>query len=160
MVAGALSLMPMDRVDSYSLATATPQTRRPEVIEGRYPLRVLRHTLNLKETGDGKFRGGFGVIREYEMLEDKILIQTMNENTINTPWGLYGGGDAGVSKLVAWAGSDREESITHRVYLYGPFDKGDIVTQTSAGGGGWGAPKERDPALIEYDIRNEYVQPK
>ena len=83
----------------------------------------------------------------------------MNENTINTPWGLYGGGDAGVSKLVAWAGSDKEELITQRVYLYGPFNKGDIVSQRSAGGGGWGDPKERDPALIEYDLRNGYVLP-
>ena len=130
-----------------------------EVIEGHYPLRVLRHTFNLEGAGAGKYRGGLGVIREYEMLEDNILIQTMNENTINTPWGLYGGEDAGVSKLVAWAGSDKEELITQRVYLYGPFNKGDIVSQRSAGGGGWGDPKERDPALIEYDLRNGYVLP-
>ena len=130
-----------------------------EVIEGHYPLRVLRHTFNLEGAGAGKYRGGLGVIREYEMLEDHILIQTMNENTINTPWGLYGGGDAGVSKLVAWAGSDKEELITQRVYLYGPFNKGDIVSQRSAGGGGWGDPKERDPALIAYDLRNGYVLP-
>ncbi len=130
-----------------------------EVIEGHYPLRVLRHTFNVEGAGAGKYRGGLGVIREYEMLEDHILIQTMNENTINTPWGLYGGGDAGVSKLVAWAGSDKEELITQRVYLYGPFNKGDIVSQRSAGGGGWGDPKERDPALIAYDLRNGYVLP-
>ena len=35
------------------------------------------------------------------MLEDNILIQTMNENTIDPPWGLYGGGDAGVSELTS-----------------------------------------------------------
>lgn len=128
-----------------------------EVIEGHYPLRVRRHTFNPEGAGAGKFRGGLGVIREYEMLEDNILIQTMNENTINPPWGLYGGGDAGVSKLIAWAGSDKEEEITQRVYLYGPFNKGDIVTQRSTGGGGWGDPRERDPDLIEYDRRNGFA---
>ena len=44
-----------------------------EVIEGHYPLRVLRHTFNLEGAGAGKYRGGLGVIREYEMLEDNIL---------------------------------------------------------------------------------------
>ncbi len=128
-----------------------------EVIEGHYPLRVRRHTFNPEGAGAGKFRGGLGVIREYEVLEDNILIQTMNENTINPPWGLYGGGDAGVSKLIAWAGSDKEEEITQRVYLYGPFNKGDIVSQRSTGGGGWGDPRERDPDLIEYDRRNGFT---
>ena len=128
-----------------------------EVLEGRYPLRVLRHTFNLSGAGKGKYRGGFGVTREYQMLEDNILIQTMNENTIETPWGLYSGEDAGVSELIAWAGTEREETISGRVYFYGPFNKGDIITQSSAGGGGWGDPSERDPALIEYDRRNGYV---
>ena len=128
-----------------------------EVIEGHYPLRVRRHTFNPEGAGAGKYRGGLGVIREYEMLEDNILIQTMNENTINPPWGLYGGGDAGVSKLIAWAGSEKEEEITQRVYLYGPFNKGDIVSQRSTGGGGWGDPRERDPDLIEYDRRNGFT---
>ena len=130
-----------------------------EVIEGRYPLRVLRHTFNLNGAGKGKYRGGFGVTREYQMLEDNILIQTMNENTIETPWGLYGGEEAGVSELTVWTGSDRERTIRGRVYFYGPFNKGDIITQSSAGGGGWGDPSERDPTLIEYDLRNGYVQP-
>lgn len=130
-----------------------------EVIEGRYPLRVLRHTFNLNGAGRGKYRGGFGVTREYQTLEDNILIQTMNENTIETPWGLYGGEDAGVSELTAWAGSDREQTIRGRVYFFGPFNKGDIITQSSAGGGGWGDPSERDQALIDYDLRNGYVQP-
>ena len=93
------------------------------------------------------------------MLEDNILIQTMNENTIDRPWGLRGGGDAGVSKAIAWARSPREEEIRQRVYFYGPFNRGDIVTQISAGGGGWGDPAERDPALIAYDLRNGFVQP-
>ena len=128
-----------------------------EVIEGRYPLRVLRHTFNLDGAGKGKFRGGFGVTREYQMLEDNILIQTMNENTIDRPWGLYGGDAAGVSELTAWTGTERERKIRGRVYFYGPFHKGDIITQRSAGGGGWGDPAERDPALIEYDRRNGYV---
>lgn len=130
-----------------------------EVVEGHYPLRITRHTFNLEGAGAGEYRGGLGVIREYEMLEDNILIQSMNENTINTPWGLYGGGDAGASKLVAWQGSEREEVITRRVYLYGPFNKGDIVSQRSAGGGGWGDAAERDPALIAYDLRNGFVRP-
>ena len=130
-----------------------------EVIEGRFPLRVLRHTFNREEFGEGKHRGGLGVVREYEMLEDNILLQTMNENTINPPWGLYGGGDAGISGVViTWAESGAQEVMTQRVYFFGPLNRGDRVCLRSAGGGGWGDPRERDPARIAYDRRNGYVR--
>ncbi len=131
-----------------------------EVIEGRYPLRIVRHTFNLEGAGAGKYRGGLGVIRDYEMLEDNILMQSMNENTIERTWGLYGGGDSGISFLmIRRAGSDKEEVITQRLYLYGPLNRGDVVSMRSTGGGGWGEPSERDPARIAYDLRNGYILP-
>ncbi len=130
-----------------------------EVIEGRYPLRVRRHSFNPDGAGAGKYRGGLGIIRDYEMLEDNILMQSMNENTIETAWGLNGGGDAGYSRVIVRAGSPDEEVITQRVYLYGPLNKGDVVSFRSSGGGGWGDPAQRDAALIDYDRRNGYLAP-
>jgi N-methylhydantoinase B/oxoprolinase/acetone carboxylase alpha subunit len=35
--------------------------------------------------------------------------------------------------------------------------KGDIVRLETSGGGGFGDPKARDPALIERDVRHGYV---
>lgn len=131
-----------------------------EILETRYPLLVRRYTFNLEEAGAGKYRGGFGVIRDYEMLEDNILIQTMNENTRCPPWGLFGGGDAGVSKIIVWEGTGREAVLTGRVAYFGPFHRGDRVSIRTAGGGGWGNAKERDPERVRQDVLNEFITPE
>ena len=40
-----------------------------EVIESRYPLRVLAYGLREGSGGAGRYRGGLGIVREYELLE-------------------------------------------------------------------------------------------
>ncbi len=94
------------------------------------------------------------MIRDYEMLQDHILLQTMNENTLYPPWGLNGGEHSGVSETLVWAGTPREQRLTGRVYLFGPLMKGEVVSARSTGGGGWGDPRQRDPDLI----RSRYPQ--
>jgi N-methylhydantoinase B len=128
-----------------------------EIIESRYPLLVRRYTFNPEGAGRGQFRGGFGVIRDYEVLEDNVLIQTMNENTLNPPWGLFGGGRAAISQVVVWEGTEREQVLTGRVSYFGPLHKGDRVSVRSTGGGGWGHPKARDPQRVREDILNGLI---
>ncbi|MBM4424183.1 MAG: hydantoinase B/oxoprolinase family protein [Chloroflexi bacterium] len=128
-----------------------------EIIETRYPLLVRRYALNLEGAGKGKYRGGFGVIRDYEMLEDNILMQLMNENTLYPPWGLFGGDQSGVSKAIVWEGTDHEQVLTRRISYFGPLHKGDRVSARTTGGGGWGDPKERDPELVKNDVLNGFL---
>lgn len=131
-----------------------------EIIESRYPLRVRRYTFNLDGAGRGKYRGGFGVIRDYEVLQDNVLIQTMNENTLDLPWGLFGGESAGVSKIIVWEGTEREQVLTGRVAYYGPLCAGDRVSVRSTGGGGWGDPSDRDPSQVREDVINGFLSPE
>ena len=118
---------------------------------------MRRYAFNSEGAGAGKYRGGFGVIRDYEMLEDDILVQTSNENSLHPPWGLFGGGPADVSTVVLWEGSDREQVTTGRFARLGPFHRGDRVSVRTAGGGGWGDPRERDPERVCDDIRNGFI---
>ena len=129
-----------------------------EIIETRYPLRVNRYTFNLEGAGAGQYRGGFGVIRDLEMLEDNVLIQVMNENTHDRPWGLHGGESAGVSQVIVWEGTPREQVLTERVAYFGPLHTGDRISVRSTGGGGWGDPAKRDPARIKQDEINGFVR--
>ena len=125
-----------------------------EVVESRYPVRILRYAINPAGAGNGQYRGGFGVIRDYEVLEGGIRIQTSNENTQCRPWGLYGGEEGGVSTFVYWEGSEREFASPERRTDFGPFGPGDRVSIRTAAGGGWGDPAQRDPARIRADIEN------
>ena len=130
-----------------------------EVIESRYPLRVLRYTFNLENRGIGKYRGGFGVIRDLEILENGISLQTSTENNRHPLWGLAGGGDAGTTQILINAGTDHEVELDDRVTFY-PVSKGDTVSLRTANGGGWGNPKERDRRRIAHDVRNGLLRPE
>lgn len=128
-----------------------------EVIESRYPLRVLQYTFNLEHRGVGRYRGGYGVVRDLQILEEGISLQTSTENNRHPLWGLAGGGDAGVTRIVINPGTDREVDLDDRVTHY-PMRQGDTVSLRTANGGGWGDPRERDPRRIACDVRNGLLE--
>lgn len=128
-----------------------------EILESRYPVRVSQYSFNVENRGHGKFRGGYGVVRDYEMLEDNIVLQTSTENNKNPLWGLFGGGEAGTAGTILNKGRDDEIHLDERVSDYGPLMKGDTLSIRTANGGGWGNPSERDIDRIVDDVRNELL---
>jgi N-methylhydantoinase B len=128
-----------------------------EVVESRFPIRMTQHALNTGVIGHGQFRGGPGVIREYEMLEDGMHAQGAMENRLSPPAGVAGGMDAQPQRMVAWADSPRERVYTERFEFVGTFDCGERLRVESAGGGGWGPPSARDPKRVLEDVHNEIV---
>ncbi|MEM7028501.1 MAG: hydantoinase B/oxoprolinase family protein [Chloroflexota bacterium] len=128
-----------------------------EVCENRWPVRLERYELNADEYGIGKYRGGMGCIREYSFLEDDILIQIANEQTISKPHGLHGGHEGGINYLVVRPGTDQEEILTERASFFGPFSKGEVITCRSGGGGGYGDPLDRDPQRVQSEVLNELL---
>ena len=82
-----------------------------EVLESRYPaVRVERFALRTDGVGPGLHRGGMGVVREYRILEDGILMQTVTENTRDQLGkGVGGGGIGGQPAIVI--GPDSEDEL-------------------------------------------------
>ncbi len=128
-----------------------------EVLEASYPVRFERYTFNPVHRGVGKYRGGYGVIREFRVTEDGAYLQASTENNANPLWGLAGGSDAGTSVTVVRDPAGHEAVFTDRFAEYGPLKAGTVISIRTANGGGWGNPAERDPARIATDIRNEML---
>lgn len=129
-----------------------------EVLETRFPLRCERYELVPEVAGAGRYVGGFGVRRDYRVLEPGLYIQVSVENAADTTArGVAGGSDGRPSSVVVWPGTDRETRITEKTSFFGPLSVGDVVSATSGGGGGWGPPGERDPELIEEDLKNGFL---
>jgi N-methylhydantoinase B len=129
-----------------------------EIIETRYPLLVERHALDTDSAGPGRYRGGFGVVKDYLILaEENVMLAGGNDSKVDPPWGLFGGGDGTTAKYIPFAGTDREQVIDERVNFCGPLGQGDRVSVRSSGGGGWGDPLERSPELVERDVRLGYL---
>jgi N-methylhydantoinase B len=132
-----------------------------EVLETRYPLRCTRFAYNPGTEGAGAFRGGMGLIRDIELLESGIYLQCALENVHDSiAKGLDGGADGAASRVVAWAGTDREMVIQRRVAFFGPFAAGDVVSVQSGGGGGWGRPLDRPLERVRADIENGFLSPE
>ena len=89
--------------------------------------------------GQGKFKGGDGLIREIELLAD-AQVTLLSDRRNFRPYGL-GGGEPGVAgQAVHVSGTERRE-IPGKCSLF--VKKGDILRIETPGGGGWGDPKSK-----------------
>jgi N-methylhydantoinase B len=101
-----------------------------EALELAYPLRVERHALRLGSGGEGRHRGGDGVVRELRALEG-CRLSILSERRRRAPQGREGGepGQPGRNLL------NGEELPSKTTRDLGP---GDVVRLETPGGGGYG----------------------
>jgi 5-oxoprolinase (ATP-hydrolysing) len=107
----------------------------PEVIEFRYPVRIVRTTIRTGSGGNGNYRGGNGMIREYEFLE-AVNLSLLTQRRLSGPYGIKGGesGKPGRQIIVKIDGSTMELSSIENIDL----EKGDKLVIHTPGGGGFG----------------------
>jgi N-methylhydantoinase B len=127
-----------------------------EVVESRYPLRVLQYGLREGSGGVGRHRGGLGVVREYELLDDDVEVSLWLERSKLPAWGLFGGHDGEPTRGELRRGDDDVEMVTKANALRLP--RGARVRVLTGGGGGYGPPEERDAAALADDLADGYVQ--
>ncbi len=101
-----------------------------EALEMKYPLRVLRYEIRQNSAGAGKFKGGNGLIREYEFLAP-AQVTILSERRTQQPWGLQGGESAR-----AGVNTYNEKGIAAKASFN--VKQGDRVVIATAGGGGYG----------------------
>jgi N-methylhydantoinase B len=101
-----------------------------EALELAYPLRVRRHALRLGSGGDGRHRGGDGLVRELEVLEP-CRLSIIAERRRHAPRGAAGG-EAGEPGRNLRNGRELPAKVTERL------DAGDVVRIETPGGGGFG----------------------
>jgi N-methylhydantoinase B len=137
------------------------------VFETRFPFRTLSYSLVPGSGGPGRHRGGLAVRRDLEVLAPEITVSAFFDRVEHGAWGLDGGRDGGCAALlVRRAGDDCFRDFREAFGAPSPsklagvvLRAGDIVRIQSAGGGGFGHPFERDPALVLSDVRNGFVGP-
>jgi N-methylhydantoinase B len=105
--------------------------------------------------GAGRFRGGVGIRKDYRMLVDTYVGTHSNRHKIPGP-GLLGARDGGLTRIVHNADGTESRELPREGALI-PVEAEDVVTIVSGGGGGFGDPLERDPALVLHDVLNEKV---
>jgi N-methylhydantoinase B len=104
-----------------------------EALEYAYPFRVRRYSYRRNSGGEGKFRGGDGLIREIELLSD-AQVTLLSDRRKFPPYGLWGG-EAGSCGAASHISGDRKTEIPAKASLLAR--KGDIILIETPGGGGW-----------------------
>ena len=107
----------------------------PEIIELLYPLLVRSNAVRRGSGGDGKYRGGDGIRRCFEFLQD-MEVNILSQRRETQPQGLKGGQDGKAGRNVLTRADGGEEVLgsvaTTRVH------KGDRLVLETPGGGGYG----------------------
>ena len=108
-----------------------------EALEYSYPFRVTRYSLRPGSGGEGKHRGGDGIVREMEMLTD-ATVTLLADRRRTRPYGLAGGGEgaAGHTEVVRPNGSF--ETLPGKTSIR--LRRAETIRIETPGGGGWGPP--------------------
>jgi N-methylhydantoinase B/oxoprolinase/acetone carboxylase alpha subunit len=126
-----------------------------EAMEMEAPIRVHRVALRPDSGGAGRFRGGLGVVREYEILDGEVSLSHRGERHFFSAPGLDGGSEGARAHSVIRRADGAEEIIPSKVVT--TLHKGDRLVVETAGGGGYGDPLERSAEQVRADVRNGKV---
>ena len=144
---GASALIATTDGDTYNYSV--------ELFEAKFPLYIRQYALNVADgAGAGEHRGGFGVIREFEIATDDAHTYAGIGRSIEKPWGLEGGAE-GTNNFMEIEHEGRIERLSRVPYR--SLARGDKVRIVTGGGGGFGDPGKRAAARVEADIKNGYI---
>jgi N-methylhydantoinase B len=127
-----------------------------EFLEVGYPVRLRAYGLVTDSGGAGRYRGGCGIVREYEILAEEAVLAVRIDSVKIPPWGIAGGMSGGTGRAVINAGTARErviEPLSDGTLLM----RGDILRIETGGGGGYGHPFDRPAEAVMEDVRGGFV---
>jgi N-methylhydantoinase B len=136
-IAGGMGAGPFRDGTSGVHAHMTNSLNTPiEALEFAYPVRMKRYSYRSGSGGSGTFRGGDGLIREFELLTDS-QITLLFDRQKSGPYGLGGGCDGAPGRVTAQLPGELVSSpLAAKSSQYLPA--GTILRIETPGGGGWG----------------------
>jgi N-methylhydantoinase B len=128
-----------------------------EMIEAEYPIRIEHYGVMPDTGGPGRYRGGLSLVRSYRVLAEEADLNVRSDKRKHPPHGLYGGGVGAPSMNTVHRNSGNAEVLPVLLTRTVPMRRGDLFHHVMPGGGGYGDPLERDPALVLEDVLEEKV---
>ena len=112
----------------------------PEILERRFPVMLREFSIRQGTGGDGKFRGGDGLVREVEFLEP-LNAAILSERRVYAPYGLDGGepGTCGRNLFLRKDGTTLSLGGKNEIHA----EAGERFRIETPGGGGYGTPDKK-----------------
>jgi N-methylhydantoinase B len=152
---GLSAVNPLDsQYSAMALENSLIQDTPAEILEAQYPVRLRRYELIPDSGGAGRFRGGVAPRRVYEALAAADLNVRHSKGFSIAAAGVAGGDHGQEGRvLVGRSGRPAVDVESWSDHLAA----GDTLCFEGGGGGGFGDPFERDPALVLRDVVEGFV---
>ncbi len=143
--------------DGVDTVDAAPEAKNMpgEFAEAFFPVRVNHLGLRKDSAGPGTFRGGFGYLKDVEILIDGVVLLHADRATLQ-PWGVAGGRAGAATTWTLNPDTPDEQPLPGKADRIA-VTQGDVLRVTTPGGGGWGDPLNRDPEAVRIDVVRELV---
>ncbi|MEM1326618.1 MAG: hydantoinase B/oxoprolinase family protein [Bacteroidota bacterium] len=111
----------------------------PEILELRYPVRLQEFSIRKNSGGQGKWKGGNGIRRVVELLED-MTVTLISQHRQIAPYGMDGGEAGQVGKQYLRHKNGKLEVLEGIISRNGKT--GQQILIETPGGGGWGVQND------------------
>ncbi len=115
---------------------------------------ISRYALIEDSCGAGRFRGGLGVLREYELPFAGSTFTVLSDGRKFAPWGLAGGGEGRPARFTFDPDGEKRDLPSKYTMV---IPKGKRVRIETPGGGGFGDARGRDPRALQRDLQDQKV---
>ena len=131
-----------DGADAIETHTTNCKNLPMEAGELDYPLRFRRLEIISDSGGAGRYRGGLGIRKEIEILQDAVL--GVRADRIKHPAGGMAGGQAGAPGRLALVTREGDSRVLPSKKSLVQVREGDRLVIETPGAGGYGDPAQRD----------------
>ena len=145
-----------DGADGFSAGFHNLPNSPVEMCESIFPIIFTEYAFITNSGGDGEFRGGLGLAREWQLDEEWGVLSGNFERFTHAPYGLHGG-EPGSKGRFLHIKDDETIELPSKVSGL-ELKRGDRVRLETSGGGGWGNPADRNPQARIDDQLGGYVE--
>ena len=147
-----------DGVDGVRVHASGSSNLPSEALEHAYPFRVERYALWDESSGPGQYRGGAGVIRDYRVLADDIVVSLSSERQHVPSPGMAGGGAGACGAFVLNPGTPQAQILPSAAADV-PLPRGSVLRICTPAGAGYGNARQRTITAVEKDVVEGRISP-
>ena len=129
-----------------------------EIDEMLHPICVETRRLVADSEGAGAHRGAPAILTEFRPMDCEIELGFCSDGSVNPAQGTRGGADAKSARQ--WLHDDHGTVTPLGTSEQVVVRSDQLIVSYANGGGGYGDPTARDPALVARDVREGWISPE